>query len=72
MLIESVYVVTVVTTCLVPSSAEFKSFGDVLCASGLDLQRLTGLSRSDVQQLLIAAAATVRRRPPITGQSAIG
>ncbi|XP_028252697.1 DNA repair protein XRCC3 [Parambassis ranga] len=46
--------------------AELKSFRDVLCATGLDLQRLTGLSHSDIQQLLIAAAATFRRRPPVT------
>ncbi|XP_035006959.2 DNA repair protein XRCC3 isoform X3 [Hippoglossus stenolepis] len=37
---------------------------DVLCVSALDLQRFTGLSHSDVQQLLAAAAAACRRRPP--------
>uniref|UniRef100_A0A3Q3KXI8 DNA repair protein n=1 Tax=Mastacembelus armatus TaxID=205130 RepID=A0A3Q3KXI8_9TELE len=38
----------------------------VLCFSGPDLQRLTGLSRSDVQQLLTAAATTCRRHPPVS------
>ncbi|XP_019965786.2 DNA repair protein XRCC3 [Paralichthys olivaceus] len=37
---------------------------DVLCVSGLDLQRFTGLSHSDVQRLLAAAAAACRRHPP--------
>uniref|UniRef100_A0A7N8XQT8 DNA repair protein n=1 Tax=Mastacembelus armatus TaxID=205130 RepID=A0A7N8XQT8_9TELE len=34
--------------------AKLKSVREVLCFSGPDLQRLTGLSRSDVQQLLTA------------------
>ncbi|GLD72009.1 DNA repair protein XRCC3 [Lates japonicus] len=42
-----------------------KSVREVLCVSGPDLQRLTGLSRSDVQQLLAAAAAACRRHPPV-------
>lgn len=43
-----------------------KSVQDVVCVSGPDLQRLTGLSYSDVQQLITAAAAACRRNPPIT------
>ncbi|XP_039981121.1 DNA repair protein XRCC3 [Xiphias gladius] len=45
--------------------AKLKSVREVLCVSGPDLQRLTGLSCSDVQQLLTAAATTCRRHPPI-------
>ncbi|XP_074472476.1 DNA repair protein XRCC3 [Sebastes fasciatus] len=45
--------------------AKLKSVRDVLCLSGPDLQRHTGLSRSDVQQLLTAAATICRRHPPI-------
>lgn len=40
----------------------------MLCCSASDLQRLTGLSRPDVQQLLATTAAACRRRPPVTGQ----
>ncbi|XP_040920122.1 DNA repair protein XRCC3 [Toxotes jaculatrix] len=45
--------------------AKLSSVREVLCVSGPDLQRLTGLSRSDVQQLLTAAATTCRPHPPI-------
>ncbi|XP_031612004.1 DNA repair protein XRCC3 isoform X2 [Oreochromis aureus] len=47
---------------------QLKSVQDVVCASAPDLQRLTGLSNSDVQQLITAAAAACRRHPPITAQ----
>ncbi|XP_031170935.1 DNA repair protein XRCC3 isoform X1 [Sander lucioperca] len=43
---------------------KLKSVREALCVSGPDLQRLTGLSRSDVQQLQSAAATACRRRPP--------
>ncbi|XP_022068114.1 DNA repair protein XRCC3 [Acanthochromis polyacanthus] len=46
--------------------AKLKSVKEVLCLSSLDLQTLTGLSLSDVQQLLTAAATTCRRHPPVT------
>ncbi|KAM8831712.1 DNA repair protein XRCC3 isoform 3-T3 [Spinachia spinachia] len=46
------------------SRAHLKSAREVLCVSGPDLQRLTGLSSSDVQQLLIAAATSCRHHPP--------
>ncbi|XP_073348726.1 DNA repair protein XRCC3 isoform X3 [Pagrus major] len=45
--------------------AKLKSVRDVLCVSGLDLQRLTGLSSSDVQQLTTAAATACRPHPPV-------
>ncbi|KAM3849525.1 DNA repair protein XRCC3-like [Diretmus argenteus] len=45
--------------------ANLKSAKEVLSVSGPDLQRLTALSRSDVQQLQAAAAATSRRNPPV-------
>ncbi|XP_076611931.1 DNA repair protein XRCC3 [Chaetodon auriga] len=45
--------------------AKLKSVKEVWSFPGLDLQRLTGLSRSDFQQLLAAAAAACRRRPPV-------
>lgn len=62
--------VTVVTLCYLPSifPAKLKSVREVLCVSGPDLQRLTGLSRSDVKQLLIVAANTCRRQPPTPGE----
>ncbi|XP_059212113.1 DNA repair protein XRCC3 [Centropristis striata] len=47
------------------STGHLRSVRDVLSLSGPDLQRLTGLSRSDVQQLLTAAATACRRRPPV-------
>ncbi|XP_005951579.1 DNA repair protein XRCC3 isoform X2 [Haplochromis burtoni] len=47
---------------------QLMSVKDVVCASAPDLQRLTGLSNSDVQQLITAAAAVCRRHPPITAQ----
>uniref|UniRef100_G3PKC9 DNA repair protein n=1 Tax=Gasterosteus aculeatus aculeatus TaxID=481459 RepID=G3PKC9_GASAC len=47
------------------SRAHLKSAREVLCVSGSDLQRVTGLSSSDVQQLLIAAATSCRRHHPI-------
>ncbi|XP_039637328.1 DNA repair protein XRCC3 [Perca fluviatilis] len=43
---------------------KLKSVREALCVSGPDLQRLTGLSRSDVQQLKTAAAVACRRHPP--------
>ncbi|XP_078130689.1 DNA repair protein XRCC3 isoform X2 [Sander vitreus] len=43
---------------------KLKSVREALCVSGPDLQRLTGLSRSDVQQLQTAAATACRRHPP--------
>ncbi|XP_008297141.1 DNA repair protein XRCC3 [Stegastes partitus] len=46
--------------------AKLKSVREVLCFSSLDLQRLTGLSLSDVQQLLTVTASACRRRPPVT------
>ncbi|XP_035850901.1 DNA repair protein XRCC3 isoform X2 [Sander lucioperca] len=46
---------------------KLKSVREALCVSGPDLQRLTGLSRSDVQQLQSAAATACRRRPPTPG-----
>ncbi|KAM9339368.1 DNA repair protein XRCC3 isoform 1-T2 [Symphorus nematophorus] len=45
--------------------AKLKCVRDVLCVCGPELQRLTGLSCSDVQQLLAAAANACRRRPPV-------
>lgn len=49
---------------------QLKSVQDVVCSSAPDLQRLTGLSNSDVQQLITAAAAACRRHPPITAAAA--
>lgn len=46
--------------------AQLKSIKEVLCMSGPDLQRMTGLTRPDVQELLQAAAATYRSHQPIT------
>ncbi|XP_069028786.1 DNA repair protein XRCC3 [Embiotoca jacksoni] len=46
--------------------AKLTSIREVLCVSHLDLQRLTGLSRPDVQHLLTAAATACRRHRPIT------
>ncbi|XP_051265173.1 DNA repair protein XRCC3 [Dicentrarchus labrax] len=45
--------------------AKLKSVREVMCVSGPDLQGLTGLSRSDIQQLLTAVAAACRRHPPV-------
>ncbi|XP_035474143.2 DNA repair protein XRCC3 isoform X2 [Scophthalmus maximus] len=45
--------------------AALTSVRDTFCVSSLDLQRSTGLDRSDVQQLLGAAAAACRRHAPI-------
>ncbi|XP_062266748.1 DNA repair protein XRCC3 [Platichthys flesus] len=45
--------------------AHLRRVGDVLCVSALDLQRSTGLSHSDVQRLLAAAAGACRRHPPV-------
>ncbi|XP_026196898.1 DNA repair protein XRCC3 [Anabas testudineus] len=44
--------------------AKLKSVREVLCISDPDLQRLTGLSHSDVKQLLIVASTACRRHPP--------
>ncbi|KAG7233585.1 hypothetical protein INR49_006860 [Caranx melampygus] len=46
--------------------ARLKSVREVLCVSGLDLQRLTGLSHQDTQQLLAAAAAACRPHRPVS------
>ncbi|XP_032364720.1 DNA repair protein XRCC3 [Etheostoma spectabile] len=46
---------------------KLKSLREVLCVSGPDLQRLTGLSRVDVHQLQTAAATACRRSPPTPG-----
>ncbi|XP_012729790.2 DNA repair protein XRCC3 isoform X2 [Fundulus heteroclitus] len=46
--------------------AQLRSAQEVLCVSGPDLQKVTGLSRSDVQDLLHAAAAACRARLPVT------
>ncbi|XP_070843555.1 DNA repair protein XRCC3 [Chaetodon trifascialis] len=46
--------------------AKLKSVKEVWSFPGLDLQTLTGLSRSDIQQLLAAAAAACRRHPPVS------
>ncbi|TDH00815.1 hypothetical protein EPR50_G00192590 [Perca flavescens] len=43
---------------------KLKCVREALCVSGPDLQRLTGLSRSDVHQLQTAAATACRRHPP--------
>uniref|UniRef100_A0A3Q0SVJ2 X-ray repair complementing defective repair in Chinese hamster cells 3 n=1 Tax=Amphilophus citrinellus TaxID=61819 RepID=A0A3Q0SVJ2_AMPCI len=61
-----VSILPVVTVCAFPAAVHMKSVQDVVCVSGPDLQRLTGLSYSDVQQLITAAAAACRRNPPIT------
>ncbi|XP_054617646.1 DNA repair protein XRCC3 isoform X2 [Dunckerocampus dactyliophorus] len=45
--------------------ADVKSVRDVLCMSGPDLQRLTSLSASDVQQLLTSASLACRRQGPL-------
>ncbi|XP_056284834.1 DNA repair protein XRCC3 [Pseudoliparis swirei] len=45
--------------------ARLQSFREVLSVSSPDLQRLTGLSASDVQQLLTTAATGCRRHPPV-------
>ncbi|KAM4632796.1 DNA repair protein XRCC3 isoform 1-T2 [Polymixia lowei] len=46
--------------------ADFRSAREILSVSGPDLQRLTRLSQSDVQQLQAAVAASYRRHPPVT------
>ncbi len=48
-------------------SANFRSAKEILCVSGPDLQRLTRLSKTDVQRLHCAVAAAVRRSKPVTG-----
>lgn len=53
--------------CPFELSARLKSVRDLLCASALELQSLTGLSPSDVQQLLATAAAACRAHPPVPG-----
>uniref|UniRef100_A0A3Q2V0Y4 DNA repair protein n=1 Tax=Haplochromis burtoni TaxID=8153 RepID=A0A3Q2V0Y4_HAPBU len=57
-----------VSAALRRGNIQLMSVKDVVCASAPDLQRLTGLSNSDVQQLITAAAAVCRRHPPITAQ----
>ncbi|MEQ2236667.1 hypothetical protein ILYODFUR_015039 [Ilyodon furcidens] len=46
--------------------AQLKSVREVLCVSGPDLQKMTGLSRSDVRELLHAAATASRTHQPVT------
>ncbi|XP_047243005.1 DNA repair protein XRCC3 isoform X2 [Girardinichthys multiradiatus] len=46
--------------------AQLKSVREILCVSGPDLQKRTGLSRSDVQELLHAAATASRTHQPVT------
>ncbi|XP_058468789.1 DNA repair protein XRCC3 isoform X1 [Solea solea] len=52
-------------TAAVRRGQRFSSVSEVFGVSVLDLQRFTGLSRADVQQLTAAAAASCRRRPPV-------
>ncbi|MEQ2159120.1 hypothetical protein GOODEAATRI_019288 [Goodea atripinnis] len=47
-------------------NSQLKSVREVLCVSGPDLQKMTGLSRSDVQELLHAAATASRTHQPVT------
>uniref|UniRef100_A0A673MA96 RecA family profile 1 domain-containing protein n=1 Tax=Sinocyclocheilus rhinocerous TaxID=307959 RepID=A0A673MA96_9TELE len=47
-------------------SANFRSAREILCVSGPDLQRLTRLSKTDVQRLHCAVAAAVRKSKPVT------
>ncbi|XP_051511738.1 DNA repair protein XRCC3 [Myxocyprinus asiaticus] len=46
--------------------ANFRSAKDILCFSGPDLQRLTNLSKTDVQRLHHAVAAALRKSSPVT------
>ncbi|XP_015251148.1 PREDICTED: DNA repair protein XRCC3, partial [Cyprinodon variegatus] len=46
--------------------AQLKSVREVLCSSGPDLQNMTGLSPSDLQELLHAAATACRPHQPVT------
>lgn len=46
---------------------KLKSVRELLCVSGLELQKVTGLSQSDIQQLLTAAAISCRQHPPVPG-----
>lgn len=48
--------------------AHLKSVREVLVVSEPDLQKMTGLSRPDVQELLHAAATACRTHQPITGE----
>lgn len=61
-------IIVTMLVCFLPP-AKLKCVQDVLCVSGLDLQRLTGLSRSDVQQLITAAATACRPHPPVPGKT---
>lgn len=47
--------------------ANFRSAKEILRVSGPDLQRLTRLSKTDVQRLHYAVAAAVRKSSPVTG-----
>eukprot|EP00066_Takifugu_rubripes_P020862 XP_011610128.1 PREDICTED: DNA repair protein XRCC3 [Takifugu rubripes] len=47
------------------AAARLRSPRDVLCVSALELQTITGLSPSDVQQLLATAAAACRPHRPV-------
>ncbi|KAM6954218.1 DNA repair protein XRCC3 [Aplochiton taeniatus] len=46
--------------------AKLKTAKEILSLSGPDLQRITHLSKSDVQHLLSAVAVTYRTHPPVT------
>ncbi|KAL1254639.1 hypothetical protein QQF64_016868 [Cirrhinus molitorella] len=46
--------------------ANFRSAKEILSVSGPDLQRLTRLSKTDVQRLHCAVAAAVRKSKPVT------
>lgn len=47
--------------------ANFRSAKEILRVSGPDVQRLTRLSKTDVQHLHSAVAAAVRKSSPVTG-----
>lgn len=57
--------------CCFEPPAKLKSVRELLCVSGLELQRLTGLSLSDIQQLLTAAATACRQHPPVPGHTSM-
>lgn len=50
-------------------TARFSSVPELFGVPALDLQRLSGLSRTDVQLLLSAAAATCRPHPAVSGKT---
>lgn len=57
-----------VEACFEPPG-KLKSVRELLCVSGLELQRVTGLSHPDIQQLLTAAAVACRQHPPVPGHT---